>query len=164
MPKFTDILDEISMMLDTPDEELSDEQRALMDKYLDELASQEADKVDAIGQFFRLETSRAEALKSEADRLAARARSAKNRIDFMRARYLQAMQKSGLKKVRGSVYTMSIRASDVVQINDVEKLPEGFITTHMTISPNKLLIKDALKHGQDVPGAEMTTSYSLRVA
>ena len=51
MPSFSDIQDEISSMLSIPDEELTDDQRAAMAAYLDELAGQEADKVDAFGSF-----------------------------------------------------------------------------------------------------------------
>ena len=51
MPSFSNILDEISAMLSIPDEELTDEQRAAMDAYLNDLARAEADKVDAFGSF-----------------------------------------------------------------------------------------------------------------
>ena len=164
MPTFTDILNEISNMLDIPDEELTEEQRATMDAYLDELASQEASKVDAFGQFVRLESARAEALKAEAARLSARAKAAQNRIDFLRMRYLQAMQGAGLQKVRGDVYTMSIRAADVVQITNTVILPEQYVTEKTEIVPNKIAIRDALKQGREIPGAQLAKSYSLRVA
>ena len=54
MPSFVAIQDEISAMLSVPDEDLTDEQRALMCEYLDELGSQEQDKVDAFAQFVTL--------------------------------------------------------------------------------------------------------------
>ena len=164
MPTFTDILDEISNMLDIPDEELTAEQQAAMDAYLNELASQEAAKIDAIGQFFRIESARAEALKKEASRLAARAKSAQGRIDFMRMRYLQALQGAGLQKVRGEIYTMSIRTSDVVQITNALELPKQYVMEKTEIVPDKNAIKEAIKEGQEVPGAQLAKSYSLRVA
>ena len=40
MPKFSDICDEISSMLSIPDEDLTDDQRAAMAAYLDDLARQ----------------------------------------------------------------------------------------------------------------------------
>jgi len=73
MPSFSDICDEISSMLSIPDEDLTDEQRAAMSAYLDDLAGQEADKVDAFGSFIRVESARAEACKKEAQRLANKA-------------------------------------------------------------------------------------------
>ena len=164
MPSFVAIQDEIRSMLDVADEDLTEEQRALMCKYLDELGSQEQDKVDAFAQFVRMESARADALKAEAARLASKARTAANRISFLKDRYLDAMQRNGLRQVRGQVYALSVRSSDIVTITNEAILPERFVTERTTIMPDKLAIKDALKKGEDIPGAILDKSYSLRVA
>lgn len=59
MPSFSEIQEEIQNMLEISDEELNDEQKAAMDAYLDELATQEAAKVDGFAQYIKLETARA---------------------------------------------------------------------------------------------------------
>jgi hypothetical protein len=161
---FSQIQDEIRNMLDVPDDELTDEQREVMCSYLDELGGQEADKVDAFGSFIRLESARAEALKAEAQRLANKARTSANRIAFLKAKYLDAMQRNGLRQVRGQVYALSIRSTDVVTITNEVMLPKRFVVEKTTIMPDKLAIKDALKKGEDIPGAILDKSYSLRVA
>lgn len=161
---FSQIQEEIRNMLDVPDDELSDEQREVMCSYLDELGSQETDKVDAFGQFIRIEAARAEALKAEAARLASKARTAAGRIAFLKSRYLDAMQRNGLQNVRGQVYALSVRSTDIVTITDEAKLPERFAVKKTTIMPDKLAIRDALKKGEAIPGAILDKSYSLRVA
>lgn len=161
---FAQIQEEIAGMLDVPDEELTDEQRETMCAYLDELGSQEQEKVDNFAQFVRIEGARAEALKTEAARLASKARTAANRISYLKERYLNAMQRNGLQKVRGQIYALSVRASDVVTITNEAILPEKFVMEKTTIMPDKLAIRDALKKGEDVPGAILDKSYSLRVA
>ena len=164
MPRFQEILDEISLMLETPDEELTEEQKTTMDGYLDELATQEADKVDGIGQWLRLETARADALKAEATRLANRAKSIQNRINWLKCGYLASMERAGIKKVRGDIYSMSIRATDIVLVVDEKVLPEEFVKVTTTSAPDKAALKAALKEGRSVPGAELAKSYSLLVA
>lgn len=164
MPSFMQIQDEIRNMLDVPNDELTDEQRKTMYAYLDELGSQEADKVDAFAQFIRMESARADALKAEAARLSAKARTAADRIAFLKSYYLDAMKLHGLQKVRGQVYAISVRATDVVTITNEAILPERFVTEKTTIMPDKLAIRDALKKGDDIPGAILDKSYSLRVA
>lgn len=161
---FSQIQDEIRNMLDVPDDELTDEQREVMCSYLDELGGQEADKVDAFGSFLRLESARAEALKAEAARLANKARTAAGRIAFLKERYLDAMQRNGLRQVRGQVYALSVRTTDVVTITNEAILPERFVVEKTTIMPDKMAIKDALKKGEAIPGAILDKSYSLRVA
>ena len=164
MPTFSAIEQEISNMLDIPDEELDEKQRLALDAYLEELGSQEQEKVDNFAQFIRIEGARAEALKAEAARLASKARTAANRINYLKERYLDAMQRNGLQKVRGQIYALSVRASDVVTITNEAILPEKFVMEKTTIMPDKLAIKDALKKGEAVPGAILDKSYSLRVA
>jgi hypothetical protein len=164
MPHFKEILDEISLMLEVPDEDLTEEQKATMDTYLDELAGQEADKVDGIGQWMRLEAARAEALKAEATRLSNRAKSIQNRINWLKCGYLASMERAGVKKVRGEIYTMSVRATDVVRIVDETALPEEFIKVTQTISPDKMALKSALKEGREVPGAELAKSMTLQIS
>ena len=161
---FSQIQDEIRNMLDVPDDELTDEQREVMCSYLDELGGQEADKVDAFGSFLRMESARADALKAEAARLASKARTAADRISFLKGRYLDAMQRNGLRQVRGQVYALSVRATDIVTITNEAILPERFVVEKTTIMPDKMAIKDALKKGEAIPGAILDKSYSLRVA
>ena len=161
---FAQIQEEIAGMLDIPDDELNEEQRLALDAYLEELGSQEQEKVDNFAQFVRIEGARAEALKTEAARLASKARTAANRISYLKERYLDAMQRNGLQKVRGQIYALSVRASDVVTITNEAILPEKYVMEKTTIMPDKLAIRDALKKGEAVPGAILDKSYSLRVA
>jgi hypothetical protein len=162
--KFADIQEEIANMLDVPDTELSEEQIEIMNSYLDELADQEESKVDSFGQFLRIESARAEALRAESQRLAARARTAENRINFLKMKYMQIMDQHGLKKVNGQVYSISVRATDIVQITDEAVLPQEYVTQKVTTAPDKTALRDALKQGQTIPGAQLAKSYSLRVA
>lgn len=69
MPTFQQIQEEIASMLSVPDEELTDEQRAAMDAYLDDLGDMESAKVDAFGQFLKIQSSVADACKKESQRL-----------------------------------------------------------------------------------------------
>lgn len=166
MPTMSHIEEEISNMLDIPDDELSDEQRATMDAYLDELGDQEASKVDGFAAFIRQEAARADYLSNESKRLASRARAAIAKIDRMKARYLYIMQKHGLKKIRGEVYTLSVRSTKVVNVTPdaIAKLDDCYIRRiPETIEPDKRRIMDALKNGVDVPGCSLGTSENLQI-
>lgn len=163
MPTFAAIQEEISAMLSVPDEELTDEQRAAMDAYLNELAGQEASKVDAFGQFLRLETARAKAIREEAQRLACRARSAENRLGWLRSKYLDTMQAVGLRKVSGSAYTLTIRETDAVEVTDPSALPDLYVRRKEIVEPDKAVLRESLKAGVDVPGARLVKTQSLQV-
>lgn len=163
MPSFSAIENEISNMLDIPDEQLTDEQRAAWDAYMTELGKQEADKIDNFALFVRIESAHAEALRTEAQRLSSRARTAENRIAYLKKCYTDTLKAAGLQCVNGSVYRLSIRSTDVVRITDDAILPAEYVRTKTTTEPDKVALKSALKEGQAIPGAELEKSYSLIV-
>lgn len=164
MPTFDQIQQEISSMLSIPDDELTDEQRAALDAYLDELGQQEAEKVDGFGQFIRLESARVEALKAESKRLAARARTAESRIGFLKGRYAAIMHDHGLKKVEGNAYTLSTRAStSVVVPEDLSQLDDLFLRRKETVEADKTVIKEHLERGMSIPGCALKTTLSLQI-
>ena len=163
MPSFSDICDETSSMLSIPDEDLTDEQRAAMDAYLNDLARAEADKVDAFGQFVRIESAKADACKKEAQRLANKAKTAEGRISYLKHLYLCTMQTNGLKKVQGSSYTLSIREADSVDVTDIAALPDMYVKIDTTVKPDKVVLKEALKGGLEIPGASLVKTSSLLI-
>ena len=163
MTTFSNIQDEISSMLSIPDEDLTDEQRAAMDAYLNDLAGAEASKVDAFGQFVRLESAKADACKKEAQRLANKAKTAEGRISYLKHMYLCTMQTNGLKKVQGSAYTLSIREADSVDVTDINALPDLYLRRKETVEPDKVVLREALKGGICIPGAALVKTQSLMV-
>lgn len=161
--KLRDIENEISSILDLDEADLTEEQLAALDGYLAELAGQESDKIDSFAQFIRLQSERASALDAESKRLARRAKSIERSINYLKGTYLGTMQEHGLKKVQGNVYSVSIRATPVVRIDDEAKVPLDYWTIKETRSVNKTAIRDAIKLGAEIPGAAMGTSFSLQV-
>lgn len=164
---FQKIQEEIANMLDVPDEQLSDEQRELMEAYLDELGEQEASKVDGFAGFVRKQTAIMEAIKAESQHLASKARAMQKNIDNMKNYFLSVMQMHGLKKISGEVYSIGVRENTRVDIIDLEALKAldnpVYINTEVIQTPDKLQIKEALKAGRDVPGCTLAKSYSLNI-
>lgn len=166
-PTFANIQEEIENMLDIPDEELTPEQRQLMDEYLNELAEQEASKVDNFAGFIKRQAGIAEAIKAEADRLAAKAKAINAKIDRLKKRYVEIMQNHGIKKVSGNVYSIGVRENvrvDVTAMGDlVATNNPAFIRTEVTYKPDKVAIKNAIQSGVAVPGCALEKSYSLNI-
>ena len=161
-PTFEEIQEEIRNMLDVPDDELDDKHKALMDAYLDELGQQEADKVDSFAQFLKLEAERARLYRDESQRLAAKARTAERRIDYLKEKYLGIMKAHDLKKVKGNIYALSVRKSESVDAPDVWKIPEEY-WRKSDPEPDKKAIKTALDEGKEVPGARLVVKESLQI-
>ena len=161
---FEHIEEEIRNMLDIPDDELTEEQRQAMDAYLNDLGNQEADKVDRFAAFIREEAAHAKFLKEESQRLASKARTAEGRISFLKAKYLGILQEHGVEKVKGNAYSLSIRHTPTVFVEDDAVLDDLYCRViPAKREPDKRVILEALKGGVEIPGCRMVQSDSLQI-
>jgi len=161
--RFKDIEEEIRNMLEISDE-LTPEQQKEMDAYLNELAGQESDKIDAFAAFIREETARSLYFKEESNRLAQKAKTAEERIGFLKNRYLGIMQTNGVSKIKGNAYTISIRKIPHVVVDENAELD----ALYMRIipekrEPDKVVIREALKGGVVIPGCRLEQTDSLQI-
>lgn len=164
---FMQIQAKIAAILDIPDEELTDEQRQVMDAYLNELGQQEAEKVDSFAGFIRKQTAIAEAMEQESKHLKAKAQAMQNKINHMKEHYLTVMRFHGLKKIQGNIYSISTRESIRVNVADLDALVKDnnpvWVKEEVVYKPVKDTIKEALKNGQNVPGCQLEKGYSLNI-
>ena len=94
----------------------------------------------------------AEALSRHVDTLETRRRRLQAREDACRATVREAMEAIGIKSLASEDFTARIVAGrPAVQIISADVLPEAFIRTKR--EPNISAISEALKAGEDAPGA-----------
>ena len=164
MSSFDHIQQEISAMLSVNDDELTEEQKKVMDDYLSELGDQEASKIDSFSAFVREETARALYYKEEAKRLANKAKNAENRISFLKNRYLDIMRENGLSKIKGNAYAISIRHIPHVVVDDDAQLDDLYMRIiPEKREPDKVVIREALKGGVEIPGCRLEQTDSLQI-
>jgi hypothetical protein len=164
MPSFASIQAEISNILAVPDEDLTDEQKALFEEYAEFLAGQEEDKVDGFVAFIRSEDARADFLREEAKRLTNAARCIEAKLARLKTHYQYTMQSHGLKRVNGKAYSVSLRATPVVLVENEQQVPKEYWRIKTETSVDKTAVRDALKSGAVVPGCSLGKSYSLQTA
>lgn len=123
--------------------------------------AQAAEKVEATALYLRELDAEAKAAKEEADRMIARVKSMQKRSDYLKAMLLDALHATG--KVKTGRVTVSIRTTQAVEIDEGTELPEAFVTTKTTTSPNKVALKDALKGGAAIPGVHLITKESVQI-
>lgn len=163
MPSFAEIQFELASVLAVPEEELTEDQKALLPGYIDFLKGQERDKIDAFWAFIKEEEGRADAIKAESKRLASKAATIQNRLSYLRGLYLHVMRSNGLKKVSGNAYTLSVRTAKKVDVFDQNIVPEEFLRIiPESREVDKNAAKAALKEGRDVPGCALIETYSLQ--
>jgi len=103
-----------------------------------------------------------QALRDEAQRLRERATSIGNNRKYLKQNLQSAMETTGKEKIKTPEFTIYIQNNPVsVKLVDESKIPAYLTKTVM--APDKTRIKELLKKGKDVPGAELSASSSLRI-
>lgn len=121
------------------------------------------EKVENIAKVVKTLDSEALAIKAEEQRLAERRRHLENNAKRLKEYAEQSMQLAQIKKVKGSVFTLSIQKNPPsVEITDEKSLPESYYVEQKPTLDKKSLLAD-LKAGVVIEGAQIKQSESLRI-
>ena len=102
-------------------------------------------------------------LDNEIERLKAKKESANKGIDRMKAALSAYMQATGKEKEKAGTFSLSFRKSEAVVIKDEHALPTEYVKVKTTTAPDKTAIKNAIKSGEVVPGAELQVNKNLQI-
>jgi hypothetical protein len=149
-------------LLAMDDGEWTDEAEALAT----ELAGKLATKADAFGGYLRGLEAQDETLAAEIARLTARRRAVIARTAKLKQYGLLALQRMERPKVAGDLFTLAVQNNPpaVTLTVGADALPPQYVRViPEQREPDKTAIRDALKRGETIDGATLTTTQSLRV-
>jgi chaperonin cofactor prefoldin len=108
-------------------------------------------------------TSELELYDKEIKRLKDRKETIENGLDRLKTSLSQAMILNGMTEIKCDTLKASFRKSESVEIIDFEKLPDNFKRTKIVMEADKIKIKEAIKNGEIVNGAEIVTNQNLQI-
>ena len=114
-------------------------------------------------KFMRSEELSIDAIDSEIDRLTAIKKAKTNKIKSLKDRLSNAMQFLGIDKYDLTLFNLSFRKSESVEVLEVELLDDEFKRSKTVVEADKTAIKKAIKDGRQVAGATIKESISLQV-
>lgn len=153
-----DIDDAILSLVDMDTGEIEDEKR------YDELQMERTQKVENIGLLLKNTVAEAKAIKEEEQALAARRKTAENKVERLKNLLAYALrgEKFSTPKLK-----VSYRKSSSIKVDDgfVEWAQEHAddLLTFREPTPNRTAIKAALADGREIEHAEIVTNESLQV-
>lgn len=141
---------------------IEDGQEGLEDT-LESLTDAIEDKLENIGKLIKTIDAEAAGLKAEETRLVDRRKSLEANTKRLKQYAEQSMQDAGMKKSKGQLFTFSIQKNPAaLDIVDESIIPEIFFTIPQPVL-DKAIIKEQLKLGFEIPGAQLTQGESLRI-
>lgn len=159
MGSLADIELEISNVLAVAEELPEDQVPAALD-YLENLAIQESEKIDAISFVTRKRMAEIEWIKDEEKRLRSRRQAMEKRLAEFKMYIRDLMIRNGLQKIKGAKGTLYVRQFESVEVEQVSALPEKFVNIKIEYQPDKAKIKQAIKDGEYVAGAAIVSKLS----
>lgn len=104
-----------------------------------------------------------DAIDNEIKRLKAMKEAKDNTVDRLKEAVRNAMLASGIDKIESSIFKLSLRRSEAVEVVNIDQLPESLLTVKKTVSADKVKIKEFIKSGLTVEGAVIKENYNLQI-
>ncbi len=84
-------------------------------------------------------------------------------INRLKEALRDAMLISGIDKIESSLFKLSLRRSEAVEVDVVEALPNAFVNVKNVVTADKVAIKEAIKRGEFVMGARIIENFNLQI-
>lgn len=127
-----------------------------------ELEMERNSKLESVAIYIKSLDADAAAIKAEEKALAERRSIKEKKADRLRGYLAFSMQSFGDTKLETPRVALSFRKSTTVEVFDADKLPEDY-WKHPEPKPDKTAIKQAIKAGWSVPGAELVERQNLQI-
>lgn len=103
-----------------------------------------------------------EALDAEIKRLESRKKSMSNKKEWMREYLRTNMEASGITKIECPVFSITLgKGRDMVEVLNEDEIPPDYLNIKTSMDPDKKLILEGLKKGEEIAGCKLTKSKSV---
>ena len=130
---------------------------------LEELKAERAQKLDNIGAYIKNIEADVDAIKAEIKTLQDRAKVKQNKIDRLEDYVAKSLKANNESKFESARVVFSFRKSVSVDITNADMLPKKYIVKKTETAPDKTAIKEALKAGKVVKGAQLVEKQNLQI-
>lgn len=127
---------------------------------LDDLKMAREQKIENIGLYYKNLVAEAEMVKAEAKNMADRQKRLERKAESLKNYLAYALQG---EKFSTPKIAVSYRKSESVSIPDETLIDDKYCNVSIVKKPDKKVIKDALKSGKKVKGAELIVKNNISV-
>ncbi|CAB4127026.1 Siphovirus Gp157 [uncultured Caudovirales phage] len=104
-----------------------------------------------------------EIIDNEIKRLQQAKKAREISIDRLKTLLTNAMNTFEVTEIKTPLIKINFRKSESVIVYDVNSLPQMFKTIKVTETPDKVKIKEVIKNGETVVGAELVINNNLQI-
>ena len=131
---------------------------------LEGLSGEMEEKAINVAKFMRNIEATANAIKEAETAMAKRRKALENRASWMKDYLKGSMEHTGITKIECPYFKLSIQKNPVsVSILNEKSIPEKFKEQVTSWKIDKTAIKEAIKSGESIPGAELINGTRLAI-
>ncbi len=135
----------------------------VMQDTLDSIEDAIENKAENIAKLIRNLESDVTAYKEEEERLKTKRQATENKVKWLKTYLEDNMKLTGKTKFKSGMFNFSIQKNPAsVNITDEKAIPEEFLIQQPP-KVDKTSLKEILKRGIEVPGAELKQTEGLRI-
>lgn len=135
----------------------------VMQDTLDSIEDAIENKAENIAKLIRNLESDVTAYKEEEERLKTKRQASENKVKWLKTYLEDNMKLTGKTKFKSGMFNFSIQKNPAsVNITDEKIIPEEFLIPQLP-KIDKTSLKEILKRGIEVPGAELKQTEGLRI-
>ncbi|WP_455043402.1 siphovirus Gp157 family protein [Granulicatella adiacens] len=135
----------------------------VMKDTLDSINDAIENKAENIAKLIQNLNADVSAYKEEEDRLKTKRQAAENKVKWLKTYLEDNMKLTGKTKFKSGMFNFAIQKNPAsVNITDERIIPEDFLIPQLP-KIDKTALKELLKNGVEIPGAELKQSESLRI-
>lgn len=139
----------------------SDMQAEDLAECLDSIEDAIDEKAGNIVKLVSTLNSDVEGIDKEIKRLQGMKKSITNNQDRLKEYLRYNMELTGINKIKHSLFSITLGKPTVTaEIVDIDFLPDNYVSTDIVMKADKKAILKALKDGEDIPGAVLSTGKS----
>jgi hypothetical protein len=124
--------------------------------------TQALEQVKGLVHYVRHEEMRTNNIDSEIERLQTLKNRANNRIKGIKAYLLPFINQTHNGKLEIDTFKLSVRKSEAVEVDEA-LLDKNYFKEKVTLTPDKIARKEAIKKGVEVNGAYIRQNMSLQI-
>lgn len=130
---------------------------------LEQLELDRKEKIEGTALFLKNLLAEANAINEEKAKLDKRQKQKEKAVERLKEYLAYNLTSAKQSKFETGKVLLSFRKSEAVEISNIELLPKKYIRTVTKEEANRTAIKQAIKDGQTVSGAELITKMNLQI-
>jgi len=132
-----------------------------LQQLFNELSLTFEEKLDNTQRYILTLDGEADILDKEIKRLQAKKKAIENKKEKLKNIVMYSLDAAKQSKYKTSLYSFNIRESESTKINDFDLIPRQFL--RIKTEADKKAIKESIKEGYEIPGAEIVKNKSITI-